>query len=655
MSSTYASTFSQHRLDLKQEIILPQFIFFPETFSLSSFLPLLCAEEIVILPRNSIHSTANCTIFFDTFTYVPSMQDFFLSFIPDALRRDPDTFRRARTLIATCFFSTIIATSYFFLYIFQLHNLLGASFLVIAIITLLSLPFVVRSTGKLDVAAHILVGSFLFTSTGLVFFEGGHTTPTRVWIAIVPLLATMFTGLRGGARWLVATILILIIFFALKMMGIDLPKPALSQQQMDIQGLLGMVGIAILVNTLAQIYERGKNSTLEDLETTRKESERRAEEDYSRLELLKADNERRSAEDLSRIEEQKQYLAHNVETALHAIDRLADGDLTVRLASTSNDDIGRLFAGLTRSVENVSAMIAHVVQSVNSTADAVTQISGATEELSAGAREQNGQVIQLAGSVEEMSRAITENTNQISVAAYEASQANDDAFQSEQVMRGMISNVQNLGSVVITTAEKITRLGESSEKIGEIVSVIDEIADQTNLLALNAAIEAARAGESGRGFAVVADEVRKLAERTQKATKEISLMIKTIQQEMTAAVKGMNEGTTLVQQGEKLVGQTTQALEQIINRTSKVSDLMSQVASASDVQATTSNEMARSMETMSAVVEQATRGVQDIAMSIEQLLRQTDTLQQTANRFILDEQQLSQKTLSLGNTKRLGR
>jgi methyl-accepting chemotaxis protein len=185
--------------------------------------------------------------------------------------------------------------------------------------------------------------------------------------------------------------------------------------------------------------------------------------------------------------------------------------------------------------------------------------------------------------------------------------------------------------------------------------VIDEIADQTNLLALNAAIEAARAGESGRGFAVVADEVRKLAERTQKATKEISLMIKTIQQEMTAAVKGMNEGTTLVQQGEKLVGQTTQALEQIINRTSKVSDLMSQVASASDVQATTSNEMARSMETMSAVVEQATRGVQDIAMSIEQLLRQTDTLQQTANRFILDEQQLSQKTLSLGNTKRLGR
>ncbi len=571
------------------------------------------------------------------------MQEFFMGFIPAQLRTDPDTLRRARTIVATCFFSSLNGFAYMCQYIFIIQNPLGAFTLFLATALLLALPFILRSTGKLDFVAHCLVASYLFTTTVLVYFEGGHDTLTRAWIAIVPLLATMFTGLRGGTKWLFATLGILTIFFVLKLAGIELPKIQMSQQQQNIQGFIGMAGIAILVNVLAQIYERGKDSALQELDTVQKESEHRAEEDYHRLELLKSENEHRAAENLAKTEQQKQYLATNVETALHAIDRIAEGDLRVRLHSDNNDDIARLFHGLTQSVQNISAMISQVVYAVNSTADAVSQISGATEELSSGAREQNGQVMQLAGAVEEMSRSIADNTQQISVAAYEASQANDDAYQSEQVMRGMISNVQNLGGVVLSTAEKITRLGLSSEKIGEIVSVIDEIADQTNLLALNAAIEAARAGESGRGFAVVADEVRKLAERTQKATKEISQMIKTIQNEMTEAVRGMNEGTTLVQQGEKLVGQTTQALEQIINRTSKVSDLMSQVASASDMQATTSNDMAQNMETMSAVVEQATQGVQNIAQSIEQLLRQTDDLRTTANQFVLsdDAQQTS--------------
>ncbi|TAE32188.1 MAG: methyl-accepting chemotaxis protein [Candidatus Kapaibacterium sp.] len=565
------------------------------------------------------------------------MQEFFMQFIPAQLRTDTETLRRARTIVATCFLSSLIAFAYMFQYIFLVHNLLGALALFLATAFLLALPFILRSTGKLDGVAHCLVASYLFTATVLVSFEGGHDTITRIWIAIVPLLATMFTGLRGGIQWLIASLSILAIFFALKLAGIEVPKFQMSQQQIDLQGFAGMVGIAVLVSLLAQIYERGKNASLQELDAVRKESERRAQEDYQRLDLLKADNERRAAEDLAKTEQQKQYLATNVETALHAIDRIAEGDLRVRLHSNTNDDIARLFHGLTQSVQNISAMISHVVYAVNSTADAVSQISGATEELASGAKEQHGQVMHLAGAVEQMSRSIADNTQQISVAAYEASQANDDAYQSEQVMRGMISNVQNLGGVVISTAEKITRLGASSEKIGEIVSVIDEIADQTNLLALNAAIEAARAGESGRGFAVVADEVRKLAERTQKATKEISQMIKTIQNEMTEAVRGMNEGTTLVQQGEKLVGQTTQALEKIINRTSKVSDLMSQVASASDMQATTSNDMAQNMETMSAVVEQTTQGVQNIAHSIEQLLRQTDDLRNTTNRFVLGE------------------
>lgn len=564
-----------------------------------------------------------------------AMQEFILSFVPAALRTDPDTFRRARLLVATSFSTTFIAAFYALQYFFATQVIASGVLLLGAAALLFAVPFLLRGGTGLNGLCHVLVASFLVVSTGLVMNEGGHDALTRIWIAIVPLLGVMFTGLRGGFRWLLLTLFVLTTLFALKLSGIEVPSVQVSPMQKQLQGFLGIAGIALLVFLLGQIYERSKNTTLAELEITRKESEARSTSDYAALEALKQENEARAKRDLEQIEGQKQYLASHVSTAMHAIDLMAQGDLTGRLKAETNDDIGQLFNAINSSMENVSRMIAQVVGSVNNTADAVSQISGATEELSAGAKEQSGQVVQLAGAVEEMSRTISENTQQISVAAYEASLANDEAYQSEQVMRSMINNVEQVGKVVLDSAAKIKQLGQSSEKIGEIVSVIDEIADQTNLLALNAAIEAARAGESGRGFAVVADEVRKLAERTQKATKEISTMIKTIQGEMGAAVKGMNEGTTLVEQGTQLVGQTTQALEQIINRTSKVSDVMSQVASASDQQSSTSAQMAQSMHAMSSVVEESNEGVQDIARSIERLMRQADDLRDSISRFVL--------------------
>jgi methyl-accepting chemotaxis protein len=189
--------------------------------------------------------------------------------------------------------------------------------------------------------------------------------------------------------------------------------------------------------------------------------------------------------------------------------------------------------------------------------------------------------------------------------------------------------------VVKQSAGTVQELGKSSDQIGEIIGVIDDIADQTNLLALNAAIEAARAGDQGRGFAVVADEVRKLAERTTKATKEIAGMIKKIQLDTRGAVTSMDEGTKQVDEGIKLADKAGTSLHQIVGISQKVTDMVSQIAAASEQQSTASEQISKNVEAISSVTGESAAGVQQIARAAEDLNRLTENLQQLLSKFSL--------------------
>lgn len=284
-------------------------------------------------------------------------------------------------------------------------------------------------------------------------------------------------------------------------------------------------------------------------------------------------------------------------------------------------------------------MLSRVAESADRTVLAAHEISSVTAELNNSAHEQTSQAGQVASAVEEMSATIEQTTQQTSLAAHEASLANDDAQSGNGAMKTMVDNVRKVSEVVVSSAQKISALGKSSEQIGEIVSTIDEIADQTNLLALNAAIEAARAGDQGRGFAVVADEVRKLAERTQKATKEISAMIKIIQHDTNEAVGAMETGTRLVQEGEQAITQSAEAFRAILERTERVSDVMAQLATASEEQAATSNTMAESVSTITGVIEESARGVGNISESASGLQAQAEELQQLIRQFRIERQQ----------------
>jgi methyl-accepting chemotaxis protein len=201
-----------------------------------------------------------------------------------------------------------------------------------------------------------------------------------------------------------------------------------------------------------------------------------------------------------------------------------------------------------------------------------------------------------------------------------------------------VGGMKRIAGVVRRSAETVRTLGKSSDQIGRIISVIDDIADQTNLLALNAAIEAARAGEQGRGFAVVADEVRKLAERTTTATKEIANMIQTIQGETIQAVQSMELGTKEVDQGIAMADAAGSSLREIVELSQRVTDMVTQMASASEQQAGASEEISKSVEGISSVTQETATGIQQIARTAEDLNRLTDDLQRMIGRFKLSEE-----------------
>jgi methyl-accepting chemotaxis protein len=257
--------------------------------------------------------------------------------------------------------------------------------------------------------------------------------------------------------------------------------------------------------------------------------------------------------------------------------------------------------------------------------------------MAAGAQEQTSQAGEVASAVEEMTKTIMENSKNAVVTSDTAKQSKAAAEQGGKVVEETVRGMKNIAAVVKKSAVNVQELGKSSDQIGEIIGVIDDIADQTNLLALNAAIEAARAGEQGRGFAVVADEVRKLAERTTKATKEIASMIKKIQVDTEYAVGAMEEGTKEVDAGIQLADKASTSLNEIVGISQKVTDMVSQIAAASEQQSSASEQISKNVEAISAVTGQTATGTTQIARAAEDLNRLTETLSKLVGRFKISD------------------
>ena len=315
------------------------------------------------------------------------------------------------------------------------------------------------------------------------------------------------------------------------------------------------------------------------------------------------------------------------------IDILAGGDLTRELPVESSDELGVMAGRLNEMIRNLREMIGGIIEAVATLAGASTQISSSTEEMAAGSQEQTSQAGEVSSAVAMMAKSVAENSTSAGEAASTARQARESAERGGEVVEQTVGGMRRIAEVVNGTAATVQTLGKSGDQIGEIISVIDDIADQTNLLALNAAIEAARAGEQGRGFAVVADEVRRLAERTTKATKEIATMIRTIQSETKGAVSAINQGTKEVNEGIALADRAGAALAEIVRISQQVTDMITGIAAASEEQSAASEQIAKNVDAIRAVTSETAAGEQQIARAAEDLNRLTENLQRLTSRF----------------------
>jgi methyl-accepting chemotaxis protein len=314
---------------------------------------------------------------------------------------------------------------------------------------------------------------------------------------------------------------------------------------------------------------------------------------------------------------------------------LAQRDLTSRLRYDSRDEMGEMSSQLNRAMDEIGDAVAAIEGHARSVASAAEELSSAATQSTESARTQNDQATQVATAVQEMASTVVEISNNSGKAAEAARNAAQTARRGGKIVEGALTTMRSIAGAVGDTATKIEGLGKSSDQIGKIIGVIDEIADQTNLLALNAAIEAARAGEQGRGFAVVADEVRKLAERTTKATREITQMIESVQQETAAAVAKMQSGTEQVNAGVETTTQAGSALTEIIAAAEQVGSMVEQIAAAAIQQSAATDQISDSVEKIVSTSGQSAAGAQQSATACQGLSDLALDLQQLVARFNL--------------------
>ena len=319
---------------------------------------------------------------------------------------------------------------------------------------------------------------------------------------------------------------------------------------------------------------------------------------------------------------------------LDEIEDLADGDLTVT-ASVTEDFTGAIADSINYSIDQLRDLVATINLSAEEVASAVQDTQNTAHQLAKASEHQAQQIADASMAVGDMAESI----DRVSGHAYESAKVAERsvaiANKGNEVVHNTIHGMDNIREQIQDTAKRIKRLGESSQEIGDIVNLIDDIAEQTNILALNAAIQASMAGEAGRGFAVVADEVQRLAERSSSATRQIEALVRAIQVDTNEAVISMEQTTAEVVRGARLAQDAGVALAEIEGVSQTLADLIHSISDAAQLQTSSAGQISHTMAIIQQITSQTSSGSTATAESIGDLARMASEMRRSVSGFTL--------------------
>ncbi|MCS3469371.1 twitching motility protein PilJ [Pseudomonas sp. JUb42] len=319
---------------------------------------------------------------------------------------------------------------------------------------------------------------------------------------------------------------------------------------------------------------------------------------------------------------------------LDEIENLADGDLTVA-ASVTEDFTGAIADSINYSIDQLRELVATINLTAEQVASAVADSQTTAMELAAASRHQALQISAASDAINDMAQSIDQVSANASESSAVAERSVTIANKGNEVVHNTINGMDNIREQIQDTSKRIKRLGESSQEIGDIVSLIDDIADQTNILALNAAIQASMAGDAGRGFAVVADEVQRLAERSSSATKQIETLVRAIQNDTNEAVISMEQTTSEVVRGARLAQDAGVALEEIEGVSRVLAELIESITDAARQQASSAGQISQTMLVIQQTTTQTTSGTTATAESIGNLAKMASEMRRSVSGFTL--------------------
>jgi len=349
--------------------------------------------------------------------------------------------------------------------------------------------------------------------------------------------------------------------------------------------------------------------------------------------LVVRDAQRKLAEQAAQNERNQSAIVQ----LLDEIADLAEGDLTTR-ASVTESFTGAIADAINYAIDQMRGLVSNINQLSVQVAHAAADTKTVASDLSSAAESQAREIGGASEAITQMASSIDQVSLNAAESAAVAERAVEIAGKGAGVVQDAIQGMDTIRGQIQETAKRIKRLGESSQEIGDIVSLINDIADQTNILSLNAAIQASMAGDAGRGFAVVADEVQRLAERSSAATKQIATLVKAIQNDTTEAVISMEQTTTEVVSGARRAQDAGVALEEIESVSSSLAALIQNISNAARQQAQSSSQVSNTMHVIREITHQTVASTERTAASIGRLASMAVAMRESVEGFKLPDQ-----------------